>query len=477
MLLERISTGGMSEVYRANATGPNGFARAVAIKCILPHLSSDTSFTEMFIDEAKISARLHHPHICQIYDFGRVDDSYFLAMEHVEGQPLRMVQQRFHGRRIRVPQALGLCIVSELCDALDYAHGLTDREGRPLDIVHRDIKPQNVLISYQGEVKLIDFGIAKASHRLAATRESFKGTFAYMAPEQVSARAEVDHRADIFAAGLILHELLTGKRVYGKGDDASMVDMVREARIAPPSTMRRSITEDLDAIAMRALARDPDKRYQRAGDLKADIEEYRLAWGQLCSRSDIAAMMEELFEHEIEQHRQREARLAAVRHPIEETITVPGQQPASVPEDDTPSWQSDCRRSYQGLTPPLTGQGAQTWRSWGVFGAGLLCLLLGVAAAAYAVGVTRGDRSGQHATSAPSRLQIATHPPGASVEIRSGKQVLLQARAPLEVGGLVTGRSYLVRAKLEGHIPVEREIVWGPGSNARVNLSLSRLGK
>jgi len=459
MLLERISTGGMSEVYRANATGPNGFSRAVAIKCILPHLTTDSSFTDMFIDEAKISAQLHHPHICQIYDFGRIEESYFLAMEHVEGQSLRMVQERFHGRRIRVPQALALFIVSELCDALDYAHGLSDRTGRPLSIVHRDIKPQNVLISYQGEVKLIDFGIAKASDRLTATRERFKGTFSYMAPEQVTAGIEVDHRVDIFAVGLILHELLTGKRVYGGGGPA-MVDAIREARIAPPSSERRSLTEDLDAIVMRALARDRDERYQRAGDLKSDIEEYRLAWGHLCRRSDIAAMMEELFEHEIEQHQRHEARLAAMANPVEETVTVPG--PAAGPDDEektenAPSWQEDRRRSSHTATSRT--RPSPRWRSFAMLATGLLCLFMGVAAAGFAIGL-------MGRTPASAVLHIASTPPGAHVEVRNSKRVLVRARAPLALGGLVTGRRYRVRATLDGRPPLERELVWHDGTTS-----------
>jgi serine/threonine protein kinase len=480
LLLDRISAGGMSEVYRANAVGPDGFARAVAIKRILPHLSSDGNFTTMFIDEAKISARLHHPSICQIYDFGRIEDAYFLAMEHVEGQSLREIKRRFEERKIKVPQALVLCILSELCDALDYAHNLTERDGRPLGIVHRDIKPRNVLISYQGEVKLIDFGIAKASHRLSATRGSIKGTFSYMAPEQVTSGCEVDHRADIFAVGLILHELLTGQRVYPRGADPSMIDVVREARIQPPSTIRRSITGKMDEIVMRAVAPDRAQRYQRASELKADIEAFRLYWGQLYSRTDIASMMEELFAREIEQSRAREARRTAMELPSaqDNTITFATE---SVLDPSVGASGNKLYATISGeppgsvtLSPPTTTTAPPARRIWVVLAVGLFALMGGVAAAAYAVGVIQGDRPAAD-QALPATLQIASTPDGARVTVRREGQILVQARTPLTVGGMVAGRRYLIRAELEGHVTLERELVWGAGSNPAIRLKLTRL--
>jgi eukaryotic-like serine/threonine-protein kinase len=204
-LVERLAMGGMAEVYLAK---PDGAQRFVALKRILPNIAADDEFIAMFIDEAKIAGQLNHPNVAQIFDLGKINNSYFIAMEYVSGHDVRALWDRTRdadGGKTALPIGLACYIVKKICDGLDYAHRRRDSKGRPLGIIHRDVSPQNILVSYDGDLKIIDFGIAKAANRIVKTQTGIlKGKFAYMAPEQ--ARGEpTDHRADIFAIGVILY--------------------------------------------------------------------------------------------------------------------------------------------------------------------------------------------------------------------------------------------------------------------------------
>src|SRR3954465_367291 len=229
-LLERLAVGGMAEVFRAKIASPHGFEKILVVKRILPHLAADPNFVSMFFDEAKLTAQLTHPKIVQVLDFGEVGGQFFTALEYIDGFDglglLRVAAQK----RVHIPRALAVFIVSELLEALDYAHNARDMEGRPMQIVHRDISPSNVFLSRRGDVKLGDFGIAHAQERESKTQAgTLKGKYGYMSPEQVTGGG-LDGRSDLFAVGIVLAEMAMGKRMYTAPADLDVLLMVRDAR-------------------------------------------------------------------------------------------------------------------------------------------------------------------------------------------------------------------------------------------------------
>lgn len=266
-LIHRINVGGMAEVFKA-CYYANGVPSFAAIKRILPHLAQDRSFIDMFITEAHTAGRLVHPNIAQIIEQGEEEGEYYISMEYVSGRDLLYLRHHLRERGMFFPPALAAYVMMGVADALDYAHRLCDSEGLHLEIIHRDVSPQNILISYSGEVKLIDFGIAKAKIRTQEhTRAGvLKGKFGYMAPEQVKGQ-EMDHRADIFALGTVFYELLTNQRLFMGNSDIETLEMVREARVVPPSSINEWIPPQLDQIILYALQPDPQHRFQSAGDL------------------------------------------------------------------------------------------------------------------------------------------------------------------------------------------------------------------
>jgi eukaryotic-like serine/threonine-protein kinase len=300
-LLERINVGGMAEVFRAKAFGVEGFERLVAVKKILPNIAEDEEFIAMFIDEAKIAVQLQHANIAQIFDLGKVDDSFFIALEFVRGRDLRALFDRVRQRGDVLPTSQACFIVMQVCEGLDYAHNKRDGQGQELHLVHRDISPQNVLVGFEGEIKLIDFGIAKAAGKASKTQAGIlKGKFGYMSPEQVRG-LPIDRRSDIFSVGIVLYELLTGERLFMGESDFSTLEKVRNVEIMPPSSYNKAIPDELERIALKALAKDPEDRYQNAIDLHDDLQAFLYTQGDLYSRKDLAAWMKKMFPAEIEE--------------------------------------------------------------------------------------------------------------------------------------------------------------------------------
>ena len=273
-LVERLGTGGMAEVWKARVVGPQGFARTVVVKRVLPHLVQDPAFVKMFFAEARLSARLTHANVVQVFELGEVGGEYFLAMEYVRGKDLTAVTGSRVGRE-PLPIGFAAYVIREVCRALDYTHGLTDDEGRPLRLVHRDVSPSNVMIGFDGGVKLLDFGIAKAlaeANEQRTVTGTLKGKFGYMSPEQVDGHV-ADHRADLFGAAIMLHEMLTNRRLFKGASDIQTLAMVREAKVAPPSESNPEVPPDLDQICKKALARDPAERYQTCGELAIALDD------------------------------------------------------------------------------------------------------------------------------------------------------------------------------------------------------------
>ncbi len=270
-LVRHIATGGMAEIWLAEQTGPGGFNKELVIKRILPHLAKDKHFTDMFLDEARLVAQLTHPHIGQIFELGEIEGSYFIAMEYIDGVDLSKLMLLLQGMGQAIPIENAVRIVCDVLAALEYAHEFTDRDGTPLGLVHRDISPQNVLVSNDGAVKLVDFGVAKAADNSAKTQAGgIKGKFAYMAPEQIQNESALDRRVDIFAVGVLLYELLTFVKPFG--DELLAVSQILQSEAPDPRTYRPEVPEQLVQIIYRALAKNRDERYQSADMMLADLE-------------------------------------------------------------------------------------------------------------------------------------------------------------------------------------------------------------
>ncbi len=273
-LHERIGRGGMADVFMGRIQGPAGFEREFVVKRILPHLSDDPAFIRMFVEEAKMSARLNHPNIVQIFELGSVEGEFFISMEHVSGHDLSETMKALWKTSGPPRPDLVAYVGREMCRALGYAHGLTDERGHHLGMIHRDVSPANVMLSYEGAVKLLDFGIAKALGEAPETSKggTLKGKYAYMAPEQTEGD-NVDHRIDIFAAGIVLHEVLTGRRLFKGQSDVQTIERVRRCDVRPPSQLNPACPPLLDEILLRALARNPDDRFQTAGEMADALDE------------------------------------------------------------------------------------------------------------------------------------------------------------------------------------------------------------
>jgi len=299
VLLERISVGGMAEVFKAKAFGVEGFEKILAIKRILPSMAEDADFIEMFIDEAKICGQLNHANICQVFELGRVNDSHFIAMEFVWGKDLLQMQNRFRKMRQTMKPEMAAFIAAKLCEGLDYAHKKKDATGKPLGIIHRDISPQNLLVSYEGELKIIDFGIAKAASRSSKTQAGvLKGKFGYMSPEQVRG-LPLDRRSDIFAIGTILYEMLTADRVFIGDSDFETLEKVRNVDVPPPSKVNPKCPPALENIILKALKKEVEDRYQWAAEMQEDLQAFLMQQDPVFTAKHLSMWMREQFAAEM----------------------------------------------------------------------------------------------------------------------------------------------------------------------------------
>jgi TonB family protein len=294
VLLEKIATGGMAEVWKARMRGVEGFQKIVAIKKILPHLSDNQDFIEMFIDEAKLAAQLNHNNIIHIYDLGKIQNSYYIAMEYVDGFDLKTILKRAQDRDQPMQIELALFVASKIAAALDYAHRKRDFEDREMGLVHRDVSPQNVLISEEGDIKLCDFGIAKAASKASHTQAgALKGKLQYMSPEQAWGR-HIDKRSDIFALATVLFEMLTGRKLFAGDNELSILEQVREARITAPSEFNDEVSPEIDAVVRKALQKEPEKRYQTAGEMARDLDQILYSFKPTPTSADLAIYMHRL---------------------------------------------------------------------------------------------------------------------------------------------------------------------------------------
>lgn len=331
-LLEKLNTGGMAEVYKAKTFGVEGFERIVAVKKILPSIAEDKEFISMFIDEAKIAGQLTHANIAQIFDLGNINDEYYIALEYVPGHDLRVIFDRCvrTGRKLDI--GMVCFVVSKICEGLDYAHNKKDANGEPMNIIHRDISPQNILLSYDGECKLIDFGIAKATNKSSATQVGIlKGKFSYMSPEQVSGKTNIDRRSDIFALGIVLFELLTLKRLFLGQSDFETLEKIRKVEVSPPTLYNSDIPEALEDIVLKALEKDVSQRYQTASELQEALQRFMFSQGIYYTAKDLSEFMHSMFSQEI----LLEQKKMEFYKELTRDVLVQSRAPSATPEDET----------------------------------------------------------------------------------------------------------------------------------------------
>ncbi|MDB4995323.1 MAG: Serine/threonine protein kinase [Myxococcaceae bacterium] len=291
-VVEKLESGGMAEVFRAESEGLQGFKKQVAIKRVLPHLSEKKKFISMFLDEARLSAHLSHSNCVQVFDIGVGDNAYFIVMEFVDGANLKAIAESLRKAGRDFPVEAAIFIAHEICKGLSYAHELKDPQGNDLFIVHRDMSPPNVLVTKYGEIKIVDFGLAKANSQLERSEPGIiKGKFSYLSPEAALGQ-DVDARTDIFAVGIILWELLCGQRLFLGETDFQTVKKVQQAVIPPVSQFNKKVAPELEKIVNKTLARDPKDRYQTARDLGRDLAKYMFALAKPVSSFEIESLVQ-----------------------------------------------------------------------------------------------------------------------------------------------------------------------------------------
>ncbi len=401
-LVKRLAMGGMAEVFLARVDGPMGFEKQVVVKRVLPHLAEEQTFVEMFFSEARLAAQLSHPNVVQVFDFGEVDGTYFLVMELIDGINLRQLGRRAQEAGEALPAHLVARIISSAAEGLGYAHELTDpATGAPLNLVHRDISPENILLSKSGAVKVVDFGIAKAANQSHLTRTgTVKGKFAYMPPEQLRAEP-LDRRADVYALGIVMFELLAGQKPFDTKSDAEIAQAILSRKMTPLHKLRRDVPKALQRIVERALEPNAKDRYPDCLQLQADLERF------------IASTGEPIAQHHIAQ--------AVQRFATPSKVAAAAQQGTPAP---SPSRPGTPARPGSAVGPPAQPRAA--WRY--VIAAAAAVAVLGVAVA---VAVVLRPKS---AASAPAPAPVATVPvkvaPPAVVE----PAAVVKVAAPVDAG-------------------------------------------
>ena len=496
-LLRKIAVGGMAEIYLARVTGAAGFEKNVVVKRILPQLAQSDEFYQMFLDEARIAATLQHPNVVQIYDAQNVGGEHFIAMEYLDGADLLTIRRVLAERRQGLPIQHSVFIVSGVASGLHYAHERRGLDGRPLEIVHRDVTPQNVILTREGGIKLVDFGIAKATNRLTTTGfGTLKGKLAYMSPEQCRSEP-VDRRSDIYSLGIILFELTTGKRLYRGMSEYEVLRQVIETDVPAPSTLLPGYPADLEEVVMRARARDRDRRYPTALAFHQDLERFARARGVVGSSLALAEFLAPLLEEaerQVEERMQR--RLAAddeqreaggatpppdrlprkaVDAPVpaqdsEHTVATPIRRAASVRPATEPSMVE--------VAPDLSNIKLRRSAFWPVFF--LLLLAAGGAGAYYVLRVRPGAGAAAAADAGATRrpppavgaIRVTSRPEGAAVWLRLG-------RAPLTSIPVDPGRAQLIRVEHDGY--KVKDVVVEPaafaGGQAELSVQLEQAGR
>jgi len=331
-LIDRIAVGGMAEIFLARQAGLDGFEKTIVLKRIRPHLSKQSSFVRMFLNEAKLAAQLNHPNIVQIYDLGRIGESHYIAMEYIFGRDMRRIIPKADSLGIPFPMVYALKIASSVCEGLYYAHQKADPYGNPLNIVHRDVTPENVFVSFDGTVKILDFGIAKAANQIIQTDAGeIKGKLSYMSPEQCRG-ISLDCRSDLFSLGAALFEWVTGFRLFTGDSEVAIMKSIVEGKIYAPSYFKADIPKPVEEILMRALEKERERRYPSAWDMQYAIDQFLTHHEFTPSNIHLSNFLKQLFEDELEEERSRVAGRIQATAPARPPESTPSDAPATAKE-------------------------------------------------------------------------------------------------------------------------------------------------
>jgi serine/threonine-protein kinase len=343
-VVDEIGIGGMASVHLARMDGPGGFQKWVAIKRIHPHLVEDQTFIHMFLDEARIAARISHPNVATVFDLGEHEDTYWIAMEYLHGEPLREVMRRTEEITAPMPPEIACRVIADAAEGLHAAHELLGKNGEKLGLVHRDVTPHNLFVTYDGNTKVVDFGIAKFSSRMSSTRAgTLKGKLAYMSPEQVHGEG-IDRRTDIFALGVVLWELTTGQRLFRMESDLDTLAKVQECNFPRPSSIVRGYPIDLEKIVMKALSKNRGERFKTAREFSRALQSLLMRRGLFIASDEVAAYMKQIFDDRI---KKREAHLRWAAE-VTQTINIEGiltrpQPPIGNTESSIQSYSSEVQ--------------------------------------------------------------------------------------------------------------------------------------
>jgi len=449
-LIDKMATGGMAEIFKAKTYSHGGFENLLVIKRILPSISENPDFVEMFIDEAKVTVALQQSNIVRINDFGKIGENYFIAMECVDGKDVRNILRKLARRKEWLAPRFCAFIAHGVARGLHYAHTKTDEQDVPYGIVHRDVSPSNVLVGYGGEVKVADFGIAKAESNAYETRDGMlKGKFEYMSPEQAEGR-EIDHRSDIFSLGIILYEMMTGRRLFKTDSEIATLKRIREADFVKPSKLKPDIPPALEAICLRALERLAGDRYQTAQEMGDELREFLFPATADALQQDLSNFMQDRFGEEIFQERKRLQQGSAVAQELKER--APGDH-WDGQTDSTISPVTQTAVRY--VVPWLAGFGVAVLLMFGATMAAMLFLLSDRG--------TAPTKEGAVATSSLAALDIMVMP-----EARILLDGELQGTtSSLSIDTLDPG-TYTLRLEADGFVPVEETVEVAAGVVVKV---------
>lgn len=458
-LIDKIAVGGMAEVFKAKSFSHGGFEKLLVIKRILQHLSDSEEFVDMFIDEAKISVELQHPNIVQIYDFGRIAENHFIAMECVEGKDVKGILRKLAERRKLLPMEYAVYIAHEMCKGLDYAHKRTDMQGNPLGIIHRDVSPSNILVSYSGEVKVADFGIAKAQISAYNTKGGvLKGKFEYMSPEQASGE-DLNHQSDVFATGIILHEMLTGRRLFKTDSDIKTLERIKAVDVKPPSALNPGIPKRLDDIVMKALSQDRATRFPDARTLQTALLEFMYPATPDLTRENLGHFLTELFSAEIRDERLR----------LEEGTRAAAELNEHAPEIDLDlEWEES-----PGSGQTMHVQGSRTPLLTAVLGMLMLC------AGLLWAGTQREQPAAAPVVTPPppavSKLHLEISPSENS-NVRIDGKVIGSNTDQIQIE-IIPGQEFELEVQAKGYIPYKRSYTTVDNETLHLPINLTPLPK
>jgi serine/threonine-protein kinase len=506
-LLGLLGQGGMGRLYIAERRGVQGFVKIVALKRILPHLADSAQLRDMFLNEARIAARLEHPNIVATYELGEVEGKYFISMEYLPGEDLSAVISRCQGGQT-IPIEIAAALAQQAAQGLHYAHDARDGQGRLIGLVHRDVNPRNIFVTYHGVVKLLDFGMVRNPAGPKSVPGVFKGKYGYCAPEQLEG-ARIDRRTDVFCLGIVLWECLTGARLFDAGTDVETIDAVRSRPVVRPSALRPEVPRPLEEIALRALARDPGQRYQSAHEMSEDLDRFLLdrnsrptittvgQWIEAIFGSERAALKKSISQgdnaegalHRLKAldavkvgaadlERSSSGRSSAQPRALWSTSFGTGRTSSSLRAETThttaagPDELTSTRRVsitvHSGGTTGAAPRGGAT-RFVVVGSLVAVAGLAAVGALAMRGESLRGGAPAAGSAQATTSLELRSQPPGASIFV-DGRPTGL--KTPAVLGGLPVGRTVKLRLDLGGYTAASRETTLTAGQPQMLSFAL-----